>query len=287
MPKIILHISGFPRSGTTLLESFINSSEEVKILHEPETCFSINKILGTRDELEGRKYFENSRLSNFLSYNEIISIIQNNENIEDLLYGKDYQVVGEKSLNSIFFADQIFKSFKNARIIYIRRNFYEVIASNLVKRGKVSVNLDLLFSWYTRIYAWEFIAQRMIRRYKDKCFIMSYEKLLNDPSSELKKVCQWLGIEYSKNILNRNGLHKIENQIKSKVAHVNLNKNIENRSKIDCLLMDGKVQEIFYKQYSAYRLFKLAPYKFMKSFALNFLKLTRERSIKIWKLILN
>ncbi|MDO6539762.1 sulfotransferase [Alteromonas stellipolaris] len=218
-----IFIIGVPRSGTTLLTSYLVSHSD--ITSGPETQF-FNKIAEDKNALD--KALSNENWPNY-AYNLMREkLTLSNVSVLDL-YGKserdilDYlsnrspslgvmleSIVSpssdisssnrwlEKTPNHINHLDEIRHHFPSAKIILIHRDPRDSAASiaKLPWATKSTIaNALLIEKWLSNTYS-DF-------KESSNCHTVSYEKLVLDTEQELKKVFSFLGEAYDSDILNR------------------------------------------------------------------------------------
>jgi hypothetical protein len=116
---------------------------------------------------------------------------------------------GDKSLNTERYADQIFASYPNARIIHIIRDPRDRYASALtrwkVSRGGIGAGTAMwLFSMN--------LAKKNQKRYPNQYMILRYETLANHPEPTLRKVCAFIGEKYTPIMLSMQGAEEFRDE---------------------------------------------------------------------------
>jgi hypothetical protein len=109
---------------------------------------------------------------------------------------------GDKSLNTERYTDLIIAAYPGARIIHMARDPRDRYSSSL-KRWKVSRSGigGATALWLTTIG----LATQYQARYPDQYLIVRYEDLAAEPEAVLKKVCAFIGEEYSPQMLSMRG----------------------------------------------------------------------------------
>lgn len=106
---------------------------------------------------------------------------------------------GEKTPYNLFYIAQIVEDFPNVQIVFITRDGRDVCAEFL----------DASFG-PTNIFAaaqlWD-MGQKAVRPWRkslssDQWYDVSYEALVRDPVRELKKLCDFLGVDYTDDLLS-------------------------------------------------------------------------------------
>ena len=201
---MIIH-SGLPRSGTNLLKNILSQNDSLKISHESIVCNIVESILKTSPSYQSNYYSEDLEdleilLKTFikggvnnidceinqkhinhnkgwttyipsmtkLGYKTIFSV----RNVIDILYSFEKQNEKHLSYND----SSLNLNCKNPLIGMLEKHEYEGFFQNAISfLNEVSINLN---------------------KYKDSLLIIRYEDLINDPKLILKKVYQFIEVDY-------------------------------------------------------------------------------------------
>ena len=208
-----IFIVGSPRSGTTLMRYCLNQHSNIFIPHE--TLFWA-KVYGNR------KLYPESRLSKHLTYlighlfyygfsasteyseddfNKVkekilLKVQKEAKTYRDIacvvfselaaMHGKKRW--GEKTPGHVFYLNEIFELFPNAKIINMERNPKNIISSSL-KSTHVSNN----FLRATMRYK---LSIQVAQKWKDSILTIEYEKLTKSPEKILRQVCDYIDEEF-------------------------------------------------------------------------------------------
>ena len=167
-----IFIVGLPRSGSTLVESIIGMNNEVHNLGE-------NGIL--------RNALIESEKSDFLNLDEIY-----------FNYSQDFssrKYTTNKMLSNYMYIPHILSKLEHSKVIYTFRNPLDNILS--MYRAKFT-GLGNEYSSSLRdsaiYYMYQFRILSFYReKYKNNIYFLSYEKLVNNPEQEIRKIIDWLG----------------------------------------------------------------------------------------------
>ncbi|MCB2181367.1 MAG: sulfotransferase [Desulfobulbaceae bacterium] len=223
-----LFIVGYGRSGTTLLRSVLEQHSAVRLINEPELIFALrNAGYRTEDLVAPEKLrtlvLQLSKIG--LCKNHLHSLpaeivnstcsatpLSFREIYEKLLPVPSVNVVwGEKSLNNIFFVQEILDMYPGARFVEIVRDPRSVCLSYLVKRKKADSESSI--RWFKCLgftaehlllwREWIRAGQSAKKQTGDSRWLtVSYECFLNDPRSTLDSICNLVGISFEPSMLD-------------------------------------------------------------------------------------
>lgn len=226
-------IIGLSRSGTTLLTRIINAHPKIKILFvytgflrrmnghfQPFNEKNIARLLNYQKKMYdayGETILNEEKIKqikNFLGYKNItykkiyMTLMKFLMNLtKDEMWGEKYDGSGKEM-------DLFLKMFPKGKIILITRNLYDAFASYKMAAKKGNVfgdpnrfrydNLDyllLLEDWKRQTNYWK----EIVAKYDEKCYYhVTYENLIIEPEKTTKKICDFLNIEWSKDMINPN-----------------------------------------------------------------------------------
>jgi hypothetical protein len=206
-----LVIVGLSRSGTKLLRDLLNKNESISI-PEIETHFVPEILGGDYSISRGYEVIKSSLFTKrypeveFPSLDELNKIVEMNSNahlVESVLkyYApqigsewKDGMIWGDKTPLYLRSVDLLRSSFPNCRVVHIVRD---------PRDRAFSVRKAWQKSIYRATEKWreELVATRKWKSHSNFFLEVSYESLVLDPESALKKVCGFLGIDFDSNML--------------------------------------------------------------------------------------
>ena len=208
----MIFIIGVGRSGTSLLQSILNSHSEISFLPETQFLrnyvFKKNILINESNYRQIIKQLENdSRFSRLNIYPELV--IEKSENMIDVyksitnlfLKNKNKKIVGDKDPKIIENIKSLNYFFPNSKIIHIIRDPRDVVLS----RTKARWSKKYPYFIHSIIYYLQMtLGRKMLYKYysKSNYYELKYEDLIRESDYELKKICNFLGVEYEKNILN-------------------------------------------------------------------------------------
>ena len=191
---------GFPRSGTTLLDTILRSHPEIDVLEEKPIINSVEQIIKTKfkftlDELHKLNTNDQQFLRNH--YLEILkSNSDKNKNAKILIDKFPFQTVCLPLINLLF---------PNSKIIFTHRHPFDTVLScfqQTFEPNNAMSNLRSINS-ASKIYD---LTMNMWLDYKTKLkmdYITSkYEDLINDFDSHILNILDFLDLSWDKNIKN-------------------------------------------------------------------------------------
>ncbi len=225
-----IFIGGYMHSGTSMLVNIIKQHSEIYAVGNELRLFesypSFNHSHG-----RNQKYFKSILKKLRLSEDEQAYIeVRKNTLLEETstigqLTIRMVQLLkefngnlywAEKTPSNVYFIDEIFKKFPDSKIIVIHRDIRSIIASKKLrtldlKTGRYSAKkieakklekdwniVADSFSWLGTIKA----QARALSKYDNRIFLVQYEKFVQNPLEEWKRICDFLGVTYEENCLD-------------------------------------------------------------------------------------
>jgi sulfotransferase family protein len=200
-----IFVGGAPRSGTTLVQNMLDSHPD--ILGGPE-FIHIPDIINLRQKLHHSISIEWIDL--ICSYDDVDNCI--GSLIEDLLlpFADKYggKLLSEKTPANVLVFSELISLFPKARFIHVVRDPRAIVASMLqagarakekgIKTAGFTSSLNAAINYTKRCLKSGFGASKIA---PDKIINVVYENLVTDPKSETIKICQFLKIEWSSQML--------------------------------------------------------------------------------------
>ena len=231
-----LFVIGCPRSGTTMLNKILSSHSRIKNIIGESNFYDriyLNRNLLRKFSPKKREHFLIDYLSdrkrrkktwkcmNFESWLKNYKKLKG-KNYADLYlalmltFAEDYYgdnttnyYIGDKDPRPMPFGKFMLKIFPEAKIINIERDGRAVVSSLMEFRGKDIVNHTLLWKYHIRT------SLRFNRKMDKKSYLkISYESFVKNPEEELIKICDFLNLDYEKEMLKANlkGLSSFTNK---------------------------------------------------------------------------
>ena len=190
---------GFPRSGTTLLDTILRSHSEIDVLEEKPIIYSVEKIIKSKfkcslDELHKLNSDEVDFLSNY--YFEILNKNCDNKKAKILIDKFPFQTVCLPLINLLF---------PNAKIIFTHRNPYDTVLSCFQQSFEPNNAMSNFRSIESASKIYD-LTMKMWIDYKSKLkmnFITSkYEDLIDGFDTHISGILDFLEVNWDENIKN-------------------------------------------------------------------------------------
>lgn len=187
-------IAGFPRSGTTLLDTMLMGHADVEVMEEPPIFRQLDIEFGGFDELakldDGqvrqaqRRYFELAR------------------NHAEL---RDGSLLIDKSPLYLQRVPQICRLFPEARFILALRHPADVMLSCFTSNFRLNSSMSNFLQLDTGAEFYD-LSFRMWERARSLFSIdvhnFVYERMIEDPEGSLRPLVEWLGLQWSPEMLD-------------------------------------------------------------------------------------
>ena len=218
-------ITGCPRSGTTMLASILGNGDSCVVA--PESHFFIDFIYkhlpndsAIASKAELITFFNNNyrfkqwriEASNIkispenINSSNYIAIIENTIKLFAEKYSKptDSEIIRvDHTPSNIKDFDTINELFPKSKFIFLVRDPRAVFSS--IKRLDWGPNSSLKLSKLWIEYAAAYFAVKS--RYQNRIFLIRYEDIINNPQPQIKKLFDFIGIEYNDAVLEGDGFN--------------------------------------------------------------------------------
>jgi len=215
----LIFIISQPRAGSTLLQQILGNHPEIHITAEP--WIMLPSLYALRPEGHEAEYDSNlARLAiiNFLQTfpNGEMSYFEGIRRMHSYLYkcalvssGKSYFL--DKTPRYYHIIPDLYNIFPAAKFIILLRNPLSVLCS-IIKTWIKSDWFLLQLYQYDLLKAPQLLLEGIKLLGEDKCLVLHYEKLIINPKNEVKRICDWIDVEfliemlkYNPNEVHRNG----------------------------------------------------------------------------------
>lgn len=120
----------------------------------------------------------------------------------ELLFQAGYQhnakVIMDKSLDSVFFADELMRIYDNLLFLNVARD----------PRAQVSsMNRSIIYAFDTLLNAQAWVkahdaAERLVQDFPERVLTIRYEDFIKDPELILQRICHFFGLQFSNTMLD-------------------------------------------------------------------------------------
>jgi hypothetical protein len=204
-----IFIVGSGRSGTTLLRNMLNRHPAIAVCRETDFYHYVymrRRRFGSLANPQNRRrliaeYLATQRIQRMqLNRDELAAKLQN----EGLTYDKFFAAFleyyacvqgkrrcGEKTPQHAYFAGTLCQWYPDARVIHLLRDPRDTVSSLLHLPSAPNEVMGGANLWLRRNLA----ARRL--QHRPQYLLVRYESLVSRPEAELRRVCQFVGEEYS------------------------------------------------------------------------------------------
>ena len=184
-----IFIVGFPRSGTTLLDTFLRGHKQVEVIEEKpylaQAISGYEKSSQQQDDLiDASKVY--------------LAALSKHQKV------KDSVLIDKLPLNLVEL-DYIYKMFPNALVICSLRHPLDCIWSCYTQLFSMNASManftDLqeAFEFYNEVFSLKNHVEISLNK---KCYVYKYEHLVKNPEDTLRKIVKFLGIEFEQALLD-------------------------------------------------------------------------------------
>ncbi len=200
-----IFIGGAPRSGTTLLQNMLDCHPDIcggpEFLHLPD-------ILRLKQKMY--KSIKAEYIDLFCTYEDVDRMIRNmiSDFLLPLADKQDCKYLSEKTPENIMFFEDLIQLFPEAHYIHIVRDPRAVISS-MIQVRKRALDKGVVPPYYTSNLAvsLEYLKRNLAagfevsKKYPEKILTVTYEELVRKPEEQTKRICEFLGIEWTEAML--------------------------------------------------------------------------------------
>lgn len=189
-----IFLIGFPRSGTTLLDTILRTHSKIKVVEEKPMLEKVVRSFKMNDleEIESINYAQAKNASK-IYFKEL-------KNYLDL--SSNFLFIDKLPLNILYlpFINQIFPK---AKFILSLRHPLDCILSSWMQNFKLNsaminmCDLDNTFDFYCKTME---LYKLCNKRYKKQTHIIRYEDLVDDFEGQIKKLLSFMDLKWEKNL---------------------------------------------------------------------------------------
>ena len=194
-----IFLIGFPRSGTTLLDTILRTNKSIEVIEEKPILRNFLRKL----DIKIKNNFDN--LENLDK-----KFIQNMQNIyfeerEKYLENKKTKIVIDKMPLNIIYIGEILRFFPNAKFIFALRNPYDSVLSCFMQQFELNPAMKNFTSLESSAFLYDLV-MKLWTIYRNVFLInfhaIKYEDLVSNFETTTKKVFKFLEIEWTENTKN-------------------------------------------------------------------------------------
>ena len=185
----IYFLTGMPRAGNTLFGSLMNQNPNVKVSPNSVNALLIKNILTIKHEKLFKNFPDHTAVDNII--NNYFKNYYEHYNCKNIL---DRAPWGLPEYH--LFLKQIIK---NRKYVILYRPFLEVLTSLVIKEKPTDIEnycYEVIQGKWSSIVMDNLISIQNIVKEKENYIIVHYKNLIKEPSVQLKKVCNFLNIEF-------------------------------------------------------------------------------------------
>jgi hypothetical protein len=216
----IFFILGRHRSGTTLLRTLLDAHPNINIPLETPFIFTLypkyknikywddKQLLELYNDLSTYLNFEYLQINKEQLRSDLFTAERTNsfQNFVKIIYSnyssiykkEEITLLGDKNPLYAIYPDKLFRIFPDAKFIFLTRDYRDHIIS-IKKIDFEAHSIPLL------AYKWRLAAKKNLqlsKMYPKQFFHIRYEELVKHPEVQMQKICDFLGLPYSADILN-------------------------------------------------------------------------------------
>ena len=194
----LVFLIGFPRSGTTLLDSILRSHSDITVLEEKPYLLNLRHDFFKQND---------NNLSSLLNITQDIRDKIRNEYFKKIFsqIGKNKRIIVDKFPLTIIELGFVKCIFPNAKIILAMRHPCDVVTSCFFSSFKINDAMVNFLSWsstiqfYNKVFdLFEFYSNEMSLNF----LTIKYEDLIINFKNNVQKMTKYIGLEYESNMEN-------------------------------------------------------------------------------------
>jgi hypothetical protein len=197
-----------PRAGSTMLQRILGCHPDIYTVSEP--WFMLHPLYALRPtgfEAEYNAQIAHHALQAFLKGlpHKEDEYMEGVRRMSTYIYSRALKNSGknfflDKTPRYYFILPELYSLFKDAHFIILLRNPLSVLCS-IIKSWIKEDWFSLYEFQYDLVKAPTMLLEASKRR-KHNCRVVHFEKILENPSREIKKICSWLQIEFSPKMIS-------------------------------------------------------------------------------------
>lgn len=217
-------ILGTQRSGTTLLHSILNSHPDLFVINEfwdlyPHVTGEIDDPVALEKTLIRRLHLPST-------YKRVDDAdLASPFDHVDLAFKTKLEAVGKtrwgiKHPRLTYYMEKFLNRYPEAHFVFLLRDPRGVVQSYLTRKMNVANVLHGALLWEEQVQ----MHRRFIAEHPERTLLIRFEDLLEDPATTVRLLCEFLGEEYSPDLLE---YHKAKTDVWIHDGNVNITKPIQ------------------------------------------------------------
>jgi len=204
----VIFLISQPRSGSTLLQAILGGHPDIYTCTEPWIALPFVYALredGSEFDFQGKlarhgikAFFKESGIDENFYYSSLKNFL--GSFYEKTLSNSGKRFFLDKTPRYYEILEDLINIFSNAKFIILYRHPLAVL--NSILKTWVKEELDLLYYHSHDLLVAPVKLTNFVSEYEEKICIVKYESLASSPQSEIRKICEYLGIEYFREIID-------------------------------------------------------------------------------------
>jgi len=196
-----IFILGPGRSGTSLIQSMLDSNSQIKFIKENQY---LRKVLYGKRNISWFLKNRKDRLNNldYLNKNKKLNKLEFYIKMIDKESKAEINYLGDKDPNLIDHIEKLFTDFKNPKIIFMIRDPRDIILSRI--KAKWSSKWPFFFQIlivYSQLKKYNKFTKKN-KNISNSIKTVKYEDLILFPEIKILEICNFLDIKYEKGMLD-------------------------------------------------------------------------------------
>ena len=194
-----IFLIGFPRSGTTLLDTILRTNKSIEVIEEKPILRNCLRSLhiGIKNNFNNLENLDKS-------------FIQNLQNVyfkerEQYLENKKTKTVVDKMPLNIVHIAEILRFFPNAKFIFALRNPYDSVLSCFMQQFELNPAMKNFTSLESSVVLYDLVMKLWIiyrNAFSINCHFIKYENLITDFEKTTKEIFKFLEIDWTDEVKN-------------------------------------------------------------------------------------
>lgn len=198
---------GFPRSGTTLLDTFLRGHRGLALLEEKLTVSNMREVLGTSEQHD---------ISALDTLDDKTLLSAKKKYYEELRVYKPKGLVIDKQPMNLVFAGEILRVFPRAKFIFVVRDPADAVLSCFMQSFRLNPPMAALDSLENAAKTYALSMQtwkNTLETLAPTVVTSRYEDLISDPEKTLRPIVSFLGVEWDSAVLDHQATAKNRSRI--------------------------------------------------------------------------